>query len=84
MDQLCARSRCVGLQRSGHLYVYRFHGKNTLPERHHQHITAFGCLADQTMRERRAQIEQSLRNFALPLPIRVCGRSGEPLFVYTG
>lgn len=64
----------------GYLYVYRYHGRNYLPGKHHEGMRAWGCLELDCLREREAVLRSALPAYPLPMPYKVKSRNGSQLF----
>jgi len=71
--------RVAPLKGEGHLYLYRFHGRNTFSRKHHYNLANFR-LPTETMRDRADKLREAARYYDLPEPCCVLGREG-PLFV---
>ncbi len=73
----------IGLGGRGYLYIYRYHGRNIWPKRHHQCFTATALGVDSLLM-RSAELRRALAAFPLPRPYSVIGQGGLPVFLYDG
>ncbi len=79
VDQLNRNVPIARMGGSGHLYLYRFHGRNTFPREHHHHITTCAG-ANAEVQSRAAAIRDAVDYFPVPKPMPVMGAAG-PVFV---
>lgn len=82
-DTVFQRMTPTGLAGHGFLYVYRYHGANVWPRRHHESFrsTALDAAA---IRARAHLLRRALAAFHLPRPFEVRARDGRPVIVYDG
>lgn len=73
----------ASLRGAGQLYVYRYHGRNTLPKTHHQQIAGFIC-REAFFQQRQPALQAALRYYRLPMPYQVMGGPAGQRFVYNG
>jgi glycosyltransferase involved in cell wall biosynthesis len=67
------------LQGQGHLYLYRFHGRNTFSREHHYNLSNFRY-SNQDLVQNYAKLREAARLYRLPEPCYVLGEQG-PAFV---
>ena len=79
VDQLNRNVPIARIGGSGHLYLYRFHGRNTFSREHHHHITTCAG-ANAEIEARAAAIRDALDYYPVPKPMTVMGAAG-PVFV---
>jgi glycosyltransferase involved in cell wall biosynthesis len=73
----------AGLRGAGQLYVYRYHGRNTLPKTHHHQIAGYSC-REGFFQQHQAALQTALRYYRLPMPYQVMDGQGRRRFVYNG
>jgi glycosyltransferase involved in cell wall biosynthesis len=71
----------VELPRHGHVYLYRFHGRNTQGEEHHRHVAAFGTRTGGDLSARLDRLREAVGYYRLPMPYRVLDRDGRTVLV---
>ena len=77
--ELHRRADVKALRGQGHLYLYRYHGRNTFSRDHHYNLIGFRC-EKKTLLERKNLLRDAARYHALPAPCYVFAREG-PAFV---
>lgn len=82
-DLQSARLAMATLRGAGHLYVYRYHGRNTLPRAHHLRIADYSC-REAFFQQHQPALQSALRYYRLPMPYQVMGGQGHRRFVYNG
>ena len=65
----------------GHLYLYRFHGRNTQGEAHHRHVAAFGSRTSGHLSGHLDRLREAIGYYRLPMPYRVVDRHGGTVLV---
>lgn len=65
----------------GHLYLYRYHGRNTLNRAHHGNIANFGMRERADFSRLSQRLATALDYYRLPMPYSVKARSGEAILV---
>lgn len=75
VGQLFASVPVARLAGMGHLYLYRYHGRNTFGQDHHYNISACGAPAGVAL-AREDVIRQAVRYFGIPRPVPLVGRDG--------
>lgn len=63
----------------GHLYLYRYHGRNTFSQEHHYRMTTCSLPGD-VIREKEEEIRRFVRYYPIPRPATVASSDG-PVFV---
>lgn len=58
------------------LYLYVFHGSNTMSERHHERLTSGRGAGNDVLRAHADQIRSALHYFDVQRPLLVCGPAG--------
>ena len=81
---LARNVRVTPLSGSGYLYVYRCHGRNTLPNQHHAAITDCAGVGEDFMRPRENELRQALALYRLPSPYSVKLYGGQTFFTFRG
>lgn len=82
-DTVFERMKPMGLAGHGFLYVYRYHGANVWPRRHHEAFRSTALDAP-ALRGRASLLRRALAAFRLPQPFEVRARDGQPALVYDG
>ena len=82
-DNVFQRMKPTGLGGHGFLYVYRYHGANVWPRRHHESFRSTALEAP-AIRARAHLLRRALAAFRLPRPFEVRARDGRPVFLYDG
>jgi len=67
------------LRGKGHLYLYRYHGRNTFSRDHHYNLSGFRCTKEELL-HRHELLRDAAHFYALPSPCYVMAREG-PAFV---
>jgi len=60
----------------GWLYLYVFHGSNTMSEHHHERLTIRRRCHDELLTTHAVEISLALRYFCVERPLHVCGSKG--------
>ena len=81
---LCANFKVASLRDCGYLYVYRFHGRNTTSQYHHERIRSWGSVESGYLNENREALCRALPSYPLPMPYTVKSRSGHDLLTFNG
>ncbi len=76
--------RVATVSGSGYLYVYRCHGRNTMPDRHHNAITDCAGTGEDFLKPREADLRRALALYHLPSPYAVKIYGGQTLFTFRG
>jgi len=63
------------LSGNGHLYLYRFHGRNTFSREHHYRLSSFRYTSDM-LQKNMDKLRDAARYYALPQPCYVLPREG--------
>jgi glycosyltransferase involved in cell wall biosynthesis len=75
LDSLWRATTVAHLRGAGHLYLYRFHGRNTFPREHHYRLSY--CRTDVAhLRENAARIREAVAHYPIARPCFVVGRDG--------
>lgn len=82
-DNVFRQMKTTGLGGHGFLYVYRYHGANVWPRRHHESFRSTALEAP-AIRARRRLLRRALAAFHLPQPFEVRARDDRPVFFYDG
>jgi glycosyltransferase involved in cell wall biosynthesis len=81
---LCEKTKVARLSDRAYLYIYRFHGRNTMPEHHHQVFTRWGSAEADYLREREGTLRRALASFRLPMPYTIKSRGEKNFMTYNG
>ncbi|MEM7396960.1 MAG: glycosyltransferase family A protein, partial [Verrucomicrobiota bacterium] len=68
IDRFSADLKMTGLRKAGYLYVYRYHGRNTVPRARHRAMTLNHVVSDAFVRSREAEFRSALHYYRLPRP----------------
>lgn len=73
----------VGLPDQGHLYVYRYHTRNSFSKEHHKKLTTYATSAE-FIEQRREPLLAALPYYRLPMPYTVKAHGEQEVFSYNG
>jgi glycosyltransferase involved in cell wall biosynthesis len=82
--EVYARGAVTVAGRHGHLYVYRFHGRNVTSRAHHDRIASWGALDAAAIRAAQPSLSRALADYPLPLPCTMRARGGDAVFTFKG
>jgi len=80
MEAVHAAVPVAPLTGSGHLYLYRYHGRNTHSREHHMKVRADRARSNAQLLHDAATLRDAIRHYPIALPCSVVGREG-PAFV---
>ena len=80
MENIYAAVPVAPLKGSGHLYLYRYHGRNTHSREHHMNVWADRARSNEKLLHDAATLRDAIHHYPIPRPCSVVGREG-PAFV---
>ncbi len=80
MESVYGSLTVAALKGAGHLYLYRYHGRNTFSREHHHSLCAERSLPNAQLLQSAATLREAVRYYPIARPCSVVGREG-PAFV---
>ncbi len=82
-DEIARQLSVVNLLHQGHLYVYRYHERNTWSREHHEKLEQFAATTE-FINERLQPFLQALSYYPLPKPFAIKTQGGQEAINYNG
>ena len=76
MEAVYASLPVAALQGAGHLYLYRYHGRNTFSREHHCSLRDERSRPNADLLHDAALLHEAIRHYPIPCPCSVVGREG--------
>ncbi len=80
MESVYGSLPVAALKGAGHLYLYRYHGRNTFSREHHHSLCAERSRPNAQLLQNAATLQEAVRYYPIARPCSVIGREG-PAFV---